>query len=54
MVGNGINQLDATGEEAIRGIHERLHATGVTLVFSGLKKQVLDVMRNTGLYDEFG
>lgn len=54
VVGNGINQLDATGEEAIRGIHERLHAVGVTLVFSGLKKQVLDVMRNTGLYDEIG
>lgn len=54
VVGNGINQLDATGEEAIRGIHERLHAAGVTLVFSGLKKQVLDVMRNTGLYDEIG
>jgi SulP family sulfate permease len=54
VVGNGINQLDATGEEAIRGIHERLHGAGVTLVFSGLKKQVLDVMRNTGLYDEIG
>ena len=54
VVGNGINQLDATGEEAIRGIHERLHEAGVTLVFSGLKKQVLDVMRNTGLIDEIG
>jgi len=54
VVGDGINQLDATGEEAIRAIHERLHEGGVTLVFSGLKKQVLDVMRNTGLFDEIG
>ena len=54
VVGNGINQLDATGEEAIRAIQERLHEGGVTLVFSGLKKQVLDVMRSTGLYDEIG
>lgn len=54
VVGSGINQLDATGEESIRAIHERLREGGVTLVFSGLKKQVLDVMRNTGLYDEIG
>jgi SulP family sulfate permease len=54
VVGNGINQLDATGEEAIRAIHERLHEGGVTLVFSGLKKQVLDVMQATGLYGEIG
>jgi SulP family sulfate permease len=54
VVGTGINQLDATGEEAIRAIHERLHEAGVTLVFSGLKKQVLDVMRATGLYEEIG
>ncbi len=54
VVGDGINQLDATGEEAIRAIHERLREGGVTLVFSGLKKQVLDVMRNTGLFDEIG
>ena len=54
VVGNGINQLDATGEEAIRAIHERLHEGGVTLVFSGLKKQVMDVMRATGLADEIG
>ena len=30
---------------------ERLRANGVTVVFSGLKKQVIDVMRATGLFD---
>ena len=54
VVADGINQLDATGEEALRQIYERLHENGVTLVFSGLKRQVLDVMRNTGLLDEIG
>lgn len=54
VVGDGINNLDATGEEVIKHLHERLHGNGVTLVFSGLKKQVLDVMRNTGLFDEIG
>jgi SulP family sulfate permease len=32
-------------------LHERLHENGIGLVFSGLKKQVLDVMRGTGLFE---
>ncbi|OYY95485.1 MAG: sodium-independent anion transporter [Hydrogenophilales bacterium 28-61-23] len=51
VVGDGINQLDASGEEVIHHLVERLRSTGVELVFSGLKKQVLDVMRATGLFD---
>jgi SulP family sulfate permease len=50
VVGDGINQLDASGEEVIHHLVERLKSAGVTLVFSGLKKQVLDVMRATGLF----
>ena len=50
VVGDGINQLDASGEEVIHHLVERLSSVGVTLVFSGLKKQVLDVMRATGLF----
>jgi SulP family sulfate permease len=42
IVGNGINNLDASGEDIVRLLHERLKESGVTLVFSGLKKQVLD------------
>ncbi|MBI5330429.1 MAG: SulP family inorganic anion transporter [Betaproteobacteria bacterium] len=51
VVGDGINQLDASGEEVIHHLVERLRGAGVELVFSGLKKQVLDVMRATGLFD---
>jgi SulP family sulfate permease len=51
VVGDGINQLDASGEEVIHHLVSRLKDAGVTLVFSGLKKQVLDVMRATGLFD---
>jgi len=54
VVGDGINQLDASGEEVIHHLHERLLANGVTLVFSGLKKQILDVMRKTYLYEKLG
>ncbi|MEQ1591302.1 MAG: SulP family inorganic anion transporter [Thiobacillaceae bacterium] len=51
VVGDGINQLDASGEEVIHHLVDRLNSTGVTLIFSGLKKQVIDVMRATGLFD---
>lgn len=54
IVGDAINQLDASGEEVVHHLIERLKAAGITLVFSGLKKQVLDVMRNTGLFDLIG
>jgi SulP family sulfate permease len=51
VVGNGINELDASGEEVMHHVVERLNAGGITVVFSGLKKQVIDVMRATGLFD---
>jgi SulP family sulfate permease len=54
VVGDGINQLDASGEEVIHHLVDRLKGAGITLVFSGLKKQVLDVMRATGLLDAIG
>ena len=54
VIGDGINQLDASGEEVINHLVERMHGNGVTMVFSGLKKQVLDVMRRTNLFDHIG
>jgi SulP family sulfate permease len=54
VVGNGINDLDASGEEVIHHLVERLNENGIVVIFSGLKKQVTDVMRATGLYDLIG
>jgi SulP family sulfate permease len=54
VVSDGINQLDASGEEVIHHLIERLQDNGITLVFSGLKKQILDVMRKTYLYEKLG
>jgi len=54
VVGDGINEMDASGEDVVHHIVERLRGSGVTVVFSGLKKQVLDVMRSTGLFDVIG
>lgn len=54
VVGDAINQLDASGEEVVHHLVERLREVGVEIVFSGLKKQVLDVMRATGLFELIG
>ncbi|MDD5389843.1 MAG: SulP family inorganic anion transporter [Gallionellaceae bacterium] len=54
VVGDAINQLDASGEEVVHHLVERLREGGMEVVFSGLKKQILDVMRSTGLFDVIG
>ena len=54
VVGDGINQLDASGEEVLHHLNSRLRDNGITLVVSGLKRQVLDVMRHTQLYAHIG
>ncbi|MBF0381127.1 MAG: sulfate permease [Magnetococcales bacterium] len=54
VVGDGINQLDASGEEVINHLVERMHGNGIIMVFAGLKKQVLDVMRRTNLFEHIG
>ncbi len=54
IVGDAINEIDASGEEVIRHLVESMNSIGVVMVFSGLKKQVLDVMQATGLREGIG
>lgn len=54
VVGDAINELDASGEEMIRHLVHRLRENGMTMVFSGLKRQVLQVMEQTGLHGIIG
>ncbi|MBI3777434.1 MAG: SulP family inorganic anion transporter [Gammaproteobacteria bacterium] len=54
VVGEGINQVDATGEEMLSHLAERLDKAGIQLLFTGLKKQVMDVFLRTGLYERLG
>lgn len=54
IVGDGINDIDASGEEVIHHLVDRLSDNGVVVLFSGLKKQVIDVIRATGLWDKIG
>lgn len=54
IVGSGINEIDASGEEKIREVADRLRRTGVQLVFSGLKHQVKSILERSGIVDELG
>lgn len=54
VVGDAMNYIDSSGEEMIHHLVAQLRGSGVELVFSGLKKQILDVMRATGLYNLIG
>jgi sulfate permease, SulP family len=54
VVADGINELDASGEEVVHHLVERLRGGGITVMFSGLKKQVIDVMRATHLFEYIG
>jgi SulP family sulfate permease len=46
---NGINYLDASGVEMLLSLISRFKSNGITLGFSGLKKQVQEVMDKTNL-----
>lgn len=49
IMANGINQLDASGDEVIHHLVERLRSNNIRIVFCGVKKQVLNVMDRSGL-----
>lgn len=50
----GINQLDATGEEMLVGVVQRLQEAQVVVLFAGMKKQVMDVLTGTGSLVQLG
>ena len=54
VVGSGINDIDASGEEKILELAERLRKVGVTLMFSGLKHQVRRLLEVGGVVEQLG
>ena len=54
LVGNGINELDASGEEMLSVMVDRMREAGYGFSISGLNDAVLDVMRRTHLYEKIG
>ena len=54
VIGSGINEIDASGEDRIHDVARRLREVGVCLCFSGLKHQVMQSLHKSGLVDELG
>ena len=50
----GINQIDATGEEMLHVLSNRLKGLGIQLVFARAKKQLMDLFNRTGFMDHLG
>ncbi|HEX03976.1 MAG TPA: STAS domain-containing protein, partial [Bacteroidetes bacterium] len=54
LVGNAINELDASGEVMLSNIVTQLREDDIEISFAGLNDQVLDVIRRTHLYEKIG
>jgi SulP family sulfate permease len=54
VIGNGINRIDATGEEKLRALASDLKQAGVTLMLSGLKRQVREALARADLDEVIG
>ena len=54
VIGSGINEMDASGEEKIRELNDRLCELNVKIMFSGLKHQVMKLLDVSGLIEEIG
>jgi SulP family sulfate permease len=50
----GINEIDATGEEMLHGLIERLREAGVELIIARAKKQIWDAFERTNLMNALG
>jgi sulfate permease, SulP family len=50
----GINTIDATGEEVLLHLSERLEKIGVTIIVAHMKKQFMDSLRKTGTLEKMG
>ena len=52
--GQGVNSIDATGEEMLVSLTRRLEKTGVIMIFANFKRQVMLVLHNSGFMEQFG
>ena len=54
IVSNAINDLDASGEEMLSLIVDRIRSAGYDISFTGVNEKVLAVMKRTHLYEKIG
>jgi len=52
--GQGVNQIDATGEEMLAALTRRLEKSGVIIVFANFKRQTMLVFHNSGFLEQIG
>ena len=50
----GINQIDASGEQVLRNVVERLREIGIDMYFTRAKRQFTDVLEHSGLMEYIG
>ena len=50
----GINEVDASGEEMLAQLTDRLAKSGVEVLLTRIKKQVMDVFRSSGFLEHVG
>lgn len=49
-----VSTIDATAMNALEALYQRCNARGITLVFSHVNKQPMQVMKHSGLYNRVG
>ena len=54
IVANGINDIDASGEETLSLLVGRLRSAGIDVSFSGVNDTVLKVLDRTHLFNKIG
>jgi len=54
IAANGINDMDASGEEALSLIIEILRSSGLGISFSGINENVMAVLKRTHLFEQIG
>ena len=54
LVANGINDMDASGEDVLALTVDNVRAAGIELSISGIKENVLALMKRTHLYEKIG
>jgi SulP family sulfate permease len=54
VVADGINQIDASGAEIVERLAKQLHESGIEMLFSGVKKQVWEVLERAGVIAHLG
>jgi MFS superfamily sulfate permease-like transporter len=54
LSGQGITEIDASGEETLRHLVDRLRATHIQVAITDLSDKALDVLKRSHLYDRIG